>query len=127
MEFDPGFGGGELPAGLDHAVVPLLLPRPHLPPQLLVAYDVPDDIAVRTIEISALPRDWANRETHTQQLGDRWLDSSEETILLIPSVIMPIADAVDRNALINHRRPDATRITIAHVISFTLDPRLFRP
>ncbi len=96
-----------------------------LPPQFLVAYNVPDDIAVRTIEIGALPSDWANREIHTQQLGDGWLDSNEETILLVPSVIMPVA--VDRNAVINHRRPDATRITIAHVIGFTLDPRLFRP
>ena len=98
-----------------------------LPPQALVAYDVPDDIAVRTIEISALPRDWTTREVHTQQLGDDWLDAGEETILVMPSVVMPVAEAVDRNALINHRRRDATRITIAHVISFTLDPRLFRP
>jgi RES domain-containing protein len=98
-----------------------------LPPQLLVAYDVPDDVAVRTIEISSLPKDWVSREIHTRQLGDGWLDGGEETILLIPSVIMPIADAADRNALINHRRPDASRITIAHVIAFTLDPRLFRP
>jgi RES domain-containing protein len=98
-----------------------------LPPQALVAYDVPDDIAVRNIEISALPKDWASRETHTQQVGNEWLDDGEEAILMMPSVVMPVADAVDRNALINHRRSDTTRITIAHVIPFTLDPRLFRP
>jgi RES domain-containing protein len=98
-----------------------------LPLQAMVAYDVPADIAVRTIEIGALPRDWPSRETHTQQLGDEWLDASEETILVMPSVIMPIVDAVDRNALINHRSPDAARITIADVVAFTLDPRLFRP
>ena len=88
---------------------------------------MPDDIAVRAIAISALPSDWANRETHTQQLGDEWLDAAEEAILIMPSVIMPIADAMDRNALINHRRPDVTRITIAAVVAFTLDPWLFRP
>jgi RES domain-containing protein len=98
-----------------------------LPPQVMVAYDVPDDIAVRTIDISTLPPDWTRRETHTQRLGNEWLDAGEEAILIMPSVVMPIAEAADRNALINHRRPDATRITIAHVISFTLDPRLFRP
>jgi RES domain-containing protein len=97
------------------------------PPQALVAYDVPDDIAVRNIEISALPKDWASRETHTQQVGNEWLDDGEEAILMMPSVVMPVAEAVDRNALINHRRSDTTRITIAHVIPFTLDPRLFRP
>jgi RES domain-containing protein len=98
-----------------------------LPPQAMIAYDVPDDVPVRSVEFDSLPSDWTARETHTQQLGDEWLDAGEEAILLVPSVIMPIADAVDRNALINHRRRDATRITIAHVISFTLDPRLFRP
>jgi RES domain-containing protein len=98
-----------------------------LPPQSMIAYDVPDDIPVRSIEVDALPSDWAKRETHTQQLGDEWLDSGEEAILLVPSVVMPIANAVDRNALINHLRRDTTRITVAHVISFTLDPRLFRP
>ena len=98
-----------------------------LPTQVLIVYDVPEDIPVRTIELNALPSDWATRQIYTQQLGDEWLDTGEEAILLVPSVIMPIADAIDRNALINHRRPDATRITIAHVLTFTLDPRLFRP
>jgi hypothetical protein len=93
----------------------------------MVAYDVPDDIAIRTMEISALPRDWANRETHTQQLGDEWLDAGAEAILMMPSAVMPIAEAVDRNALINHRSVDATRIAIAYVIPFSLDARLFRP
>jgi len=98
-----------------------------LPPQSMIAFDVPDDVPVRRVEIHALPRDWASRETHTQQLGDEWLDSGAETVLLVPSVVVPMADAVDRNALINHRKADAARITIVHVLPFTLDPRLFRP
>ena len=98
-----------------------------LPPQAMVAYDVPDDLAIRTVELSALPRDWTKRETQTQQLGDEWLDEGAEAILMMPSAVMPIAEAIDRNALINHRKAGATRITIAHVIPFTLDPRLFRP
>jgi RES domain-containing protein len=98
-----------------------------LPPQAMVAYDVPDDVPVRNLEIGALPIDWASREAHTQQFGDDWLDRGEETILVVPSVVIPIADIVDRNALINHRSPDATRIKLASVVAFTLDPRLFRP
>jgi RES domain-containing protein len=98
-----------------------------LPRQAMVAYDLPDNVSVRRVEIDTLPRDWATRETHTQQLGDEWLDSGAEAVLLVPSVVMPIAESVERNALINHRKADATRITIAHVIPFTLDPRLFRP
>jgi len=98
-----------------------------LPPQAMVTYDAPDALPVHTIDIDDLPDDWATHETLTQQLGDEWLDRAEETMLVVPSVIMPIAGAQDRNVLINHRRPDAARIRIAGVVAFTLDPRLFRP
>jgi RES domain-containing protein len=98
-----------------------------LPPQAMVAYDAPDGVSVRTIETGELPTDWASREADTQQFGDDWLDAGAEAILLVPSVIMPIAGVADRNVLINHRKPDATRISIVDVVAFTLDPRLFRP
>jgi RES domain-containing protein len=96
-----------------------------LPPQVMVAYDVPDDVPIRTLSIVDLPEDWASRETHTQKLGDDWLDTGAEAVLLVPSVIVPIADASDRNALINHRHAAVARITIAQIVPFTLDPRLF--
>ena len=97
-----------------------------LPDQVMVAYDVPDDIAVRNIEIGDLQADWVMRETHSQRLGDAWLDQASEAILLVPSVIMPIAAVFDRNVLINHRHPAAIRITIVAITAFTFDPRLFR-
>lgn len=97
-----------------------------LPPQVMVAYDIPDDVAARAISLADLPPDWTARETHTQRLGDEWLDNTTEAILLVPSVIVPIADAPDRNALINHRHAAAARITIARIVPFALDPRLFR-
>ncbi len=98
-----------------------------LPPQALVEYDVPDDIPAHTIAIGSLPSDWTTREMHLQRLGDEWLDSATEAILIVPSVIMPISSAMDRNVLINHRHDAAARISIAAVTPFTLDPRLFNP
>jgi RES domain-containing protein len=97
-----------------------------LPPQVMVAYDLPDDVPMRTISISELPPDWSGRETFTQKLGDAWLDTGTETILLVPSVIVAISGAPDRNALVNHRHAGAARIAIAETTPFTLDPRLFR-
>src|ERR1700737_3159271 len=79
-----------------------------LPPQVLVTYECPDDISRRAIEIDDLPADWTRRVTHTQSIGDRWLDSKAEVLLFVPSVIMPI-------------------VNLARVVPFTLDPRLFRP
>ena len=98
-----------------------------LPPQVLVAYDMPDSVSRRTIEVEDLPSDWTLRETHTQAIGDPWLDSKMEVLLFVPSVILPIANVPDRNVLINHRAAAAAVIHIAGVIPFTFDPRLFEP
>jgi len=98
-----------------------------LPDQAMVEYDVPDDVPLRRIEIGDLPADWATRETQSQRLGDEWLDQASEAILIVPSVIMPIARALDRNVLINHRHSAADRIAFVAATRFTFDPRLFRP
>jgi RES domain-containing protein len=98
-----------------------------LPPQVLVTYEIPDTISTRTIEIDDLPADWTLRETHTQAIGNRWLDSRTEVLLFVPSVIVPIANVPDRNVLINHRTANAAWINIVQLTPFTLDARLFKP
>ncbi|MGB7036310.1 MAG: RES family NAD+ phosphorylase [Xanthobacteraceae bacterium] len=98
-----------------------------LPPQVMVAYEVPDDIAVRTIDLDELPANWTSQETTTQAIGDGWLDTAVEVLLFVPSVVMPMPRAPDRNVLINHRVAKAASIKIAETLDFTLDPRLFRP
>ena len=50
-----------------------------------------------------------------------------EALLSVPSVIVPLADAPDRNILINHRVANVSAIKIKATSPFTLDPRLFRP
>ena len=67
------------------------------------------------VSFGNLPTDWASRETHTQTLGDVWLDECTALILVVPSVIIPIATAPDRNVLINHRHSGNARITITAV------------
>jgi RES domain-containing protein len=98
-----------------------------LPPQMLVTYELPEDISRRTIEIDTLPANWTLREVQTQAIGDQWLDSRAEALLLVPSVVVPVANVPDRNVLINHRVAAAASIKIVHVRPFTLDPRLFKP
>jgi RES domain-containing protein len=92
----------------------------------MVEYAVPDDVPVHTISFDNLQTDWASHETHTQTLGDGWLDGATALLLVVPSVIMPIAAAPDRNVLINHRHAHSGRITIAAITPFTFDPRLFQ-
>jgi RES domain-containing protein len=98
-----------------------------LPAQVLVTYELPDSLPQRTIDLDDLPTDWTTRETHTQSLGDRWLDSAAEVLLFVPSVVVPIANVPDRNVLINHRTASSASIKIVEVAPFSLDPRLFKP
>jgi RES domain-containing protein len=103
-----------------HVVDPTLLPE-----QIMVEYEAPDDLAKREIKLDDLPTDWGKRETGTQHIGDAWLDAALGTLLVVPSVIVPIGSAADRNVLINHRHADAGRVRIVDTMFFTLDPRLF--
>ena len=98
-----------------------------LPDQVMVEYEVPDDLEKHEITLADLPADWARRETLTQRIGNAWIESARDTLLVVPSVIVPIAKAPDRNVLINHRPADAARIRILDVRPFTLDLRLFTP
>jgi RES domain-containing protein len=88
----------------------------------MVEYAVPDDVPVHSISLSDLPGDWAARETYTQKLGDAWLDKRTELILVVPSVIMPIASAPDRNVVINHRHSAIARVTITAITPLNFDP-----
>ena len=67
------------------------------------------------------------QQTRTQSIGDNWLDVANELLLSVPSVIVPMANAPDRNILINHRAADVSAIRIESTTPFALDPRLFRP
>lgn len=96
-----------------------------LPPLMLVEYEAPGDLPARRIEIGDLPRDWTRREVDSQRTGDEWLDTASEALLFVPSVVMPIAAAPERNVVVNHRHPAAARIAIASVTPFSFDVRLF--
>lgn len=96
-----------------------------LPDQVMVEYEAPEDLAKREITLDDLPSEWGKQETRTQRIGDEWLDGGEGILLVVPSVIVPVGAAPDRNVLINHRRADSARIRIVNAMALTLDPRLF--
>jgi RES domain-containing protein len=95
-----------------------------LPPLRMVRYDVPDDLAVERISISALPDSWTRQERWTQQIGDEWRASLRTPLLSVPSAIVPIEGSPDVNFVINHRRPDVGRIRRIEDEPFALDMRL---
>ncbi|HEY3776664.1 MAG TPA: RES family NAD+ phosphorylase [Rhizomicrobium sp.] len=105
-----------------HVIDPALLP-----PQVLIVYEMPDSLSRREFAIDRLPSNWTAKETHTQAIGDHWLDSKTEVLLFVPSAVMPFTGIPDRNVLINHGVADAASVKIVEAISFTFDPRLFAP
>ena len=92
---------------------------------VLVRYDVPDDLPVEESPLDGLPESWPADERLTRSIGDAWLDGVSACLLRVPSIIVPIPDADDRNILVNHRHEDAARIAISRIERFEYDPRLF--
>lgn len=93
---------------------------------MLVHYDAPDDVLVEDVGLEALPSDWRWTESATRAIGNAWLDRRSACLLRVPSVIVPVAEADDRNVLINPRHQNASRITITAIEPFAYDPRLAR-
>jgi RES domain-containing protein len=95
-----------------------------MPAFMMVRYDVPGDLAVKTITVADLPEDWTQQDILTQSLGDAWHAAQESLMLCVPSAIVPITSSPDVNVVINHRHPDTARIRILDAEPFALDVRL---
>lgn len=86
----------------------------------LLKIDVPDDVQVARVPVSALPRDWAERPEVTRAIGDAWIASTSMALLTVPSALVPETF----NVLLNPAHPDAARIVVLHATEHVIDPRL---
>ena len=93
---------------------------------VLVRYEVPDGASIEEVRIENLPAGWRLDEGASRAIGDDWLDRASSCLLRVPSVIVPLAEADDRNVVINHRHEQAAGLEIAGTEPFVYDPRLFR-
>ena len=93
---------------------------------VLVCYEPPDDTTIEDVWIEDLPAGWRLDEGASRAIGDDWLDRASSCLLCVPSAIAPIAEADDRNVVINHRHEQAAAIEVASTEPFAYDPRLFR-
>jgi RES domain-containing protein len=101
----------------------------HVDPDLIPAdlasfeLEIPDALAVATVDVSALPADWRQPEhPYCKALGDAWIGEGRVPLLRVPSVIIPH----EPNVLINPSHPDAARITVVDQTEFAFDLRLLR-
>ena len=91
---------------------------------VLVRYEVPADLRIEESPLNTLPENWRADEPLTRSIGNAWLDGGSACLLRVPSVIVPIPDADDRNIIVNYRHEEARRITISSIEEFDYDPRL---
>jgi RES domain-containing protein len=104
------------------ARVHLDLPLELLPDDyVLMKIDTPDELALRTIGPADLPAGWRSREDLCRRIGDAWLVEGATALLSVPSTIVQ----VERNILLNPRHPDAAGISVAEIVPFGWDERLF--
>lgn len=78
--------------------------------------DIPEGIAIETIEAESLPRNWSAREPVTRSIGDDWIQLQRTAILQVPSALSPKT----RNFLVNPVHEDAHKVRIVETIPFPI-------
>jgi RES domain-containing protein len=88
----------------------------------LLRLDLPDDLAIETLDPALLPEDWRSvpAQESAQSIGSDWLQRRSSVALKVPSVIVP----VESNVLLNPRHPGMARVRISSNEAFRFDSRL---
>jgi RES domain-containing protein len=112
---------------LSLAIVELLVHTdPDIVPDDLVAHEIeiPESVTFRTISRSDLGERWDAHDdlSKCQSMGDAWLASASECMLVVPSAVVP----EEFNYLINPKHPETARIQMVSSRPFSFDPRLLR-
>jgi RES domain-containing protein len=105
------------------ALVEALVHSPTLPKDMiLVAVDVPDQVAMGRWQTGKLPSDWATYPSpaSTQLRGTRWAKRGRELGVWVPSAVVP----AEWNCLLNPLHPDMALVTGRVLGPFRFDPRL---
>jgi RES domain-containing protein len=88
----------------------------------LLTLDLPADCATEVLEISGLPKAWAEvpASPELQMIGTAWLRSMRTVAFSVPSAVIQ----VERNILLNPLHPDARSIRLISDGPFSFDLRL---
>jgi RES domain-containing protein len=86
----------------------------------LLGIEIPDEIAIASLDETGLPEDWRRQTILTREQGDSWLAEASTALLRVPSAIVPAAN----DYLLNPAQADAARISIASALRATFDLRL---
>lgn len=91
------------------------------PGQQYVRITIPDRVSRLALQPGDLPGWDKYPYGPSQSFGDRWCDTQETAILIVPSVLSPF----EPNVLINQRHPQFSLVTASDPKPAVLDERLF--
>ena len=86
----------------------------------LLKIEAPDNVSMKTVDATTLPRNWRDNVAVTRRLGDTWLEQGSSTLLRVPCVIVPDT----YNVLLNPAHKDRRRIKIVEATDHPFDRRL---
>ncbi len=99
---------------------------PDLEPADLLAFaiEIPDGLAIDSVNLGDLPRDWRTYPAPPElaRIGDAWLRSARTAILSVPSAVVP----AERNYVLNPRHADFGRMKAQPPEPFSFDARLWK-
>ena len=112
----------------EHASTAILENLVHMDPShfqnnyVLIAVDIPDELAMDIVSLESLEPDWQSRYEYDtlQQVGKDWIERGESAVLSVPSALMP----QERNLILNPLHPDFAKIIIHEPVDFKFDKRL---
>lgn len=91
---------------------------------VLIAADIPEEIAIDEVDVAALPSNWRElyEDDTLQQVGKDWINRASSAVLIVPSAVIP----QEHNIIINPLHPDFAKIHINEPEKFKFDGRLIK-
>jgi RES domain-containing protein len=94
-----------------------------MPPDYrLLKAEAPDDLSLRSLDVTHLARHWPKDPLTTRTVGDEWLASAATALLRVPSAIVPET----WNVLLNPSHADAKHLKTLWHRSYPWDERLLK-
>jgi len=90
---------------------------------MMLEVEIPDGVGIEEIAIADLEKGWNSHppRTHTQFIGDQFIRENANSILMVPSAVVP----GDSNYLLNPQHIESKEIKISNTWPFPFDERLF--
>lgn len=86
----------------------------------LLEVECPEAVTVSRLSDNALDDTWRTKEEFTRAIGDEWLTRGTESLLAVPSALVPDS----YNYLLNPRHEDAKHLSVLTVRTHPYDSRL---